>query len=452
MGNSERHNGLLTFFSTTLWELEPDHYRGVRRHGLRYLQIIALVARDFWLDQCPLRAAALSFTTILSLVPFFALTFAVLKGLGVQNKLEPLILEQVTAGSQQMISNIVLYINNTNMTSMGAVGLVGLIVTVIALLANIEEAFNVIWGVRETRSLYRKFSDYLSVVVSGPLLLLAATSITTSLQSQALVKRFISTTYLGDILLFGFQLVPYFSVALALVFLYIFIPNTTVRFRSAIIGGLLAGASWQIAQWGYIHFQVGVSRYNAIYGTMAALPVLMIWIYTSWLIVLFGVEMVYAHQNLRTFLREQRAGSLSHSVKELLALAVLQDIAAAFHTGKAAWTAEQLAEDLDVPLRVVRELLDLLSVSGYLVETAGDRPSWQPARDLECIPLQEVLKTLKEHGSGCRITRLTGGEQRLRGILDRMEKGGEDALAGMTLHDLVAPQLPATPAASAPPD
>lgn len=452
MGNSERHKGILTFFSTTLWELEPDHYHGVRRHGLRYLQIIALVARDFWLDQCPLRAAALSFTTILSLVPFFALTFAVLKGLGVQNKLEPLILEQVTAGSQQMISNIVLYINNTNMTSMGAVGLVGLIVTVIALLANIEEAFNVIWGVRETRSLYRKFSDYLSVVVSGPLLLLAATSITTSLQSQALVKRFISTTYLGDILLFGFQLVPYLSIALALVFLYIFIPNTTVRFRSALIGGLLAGASWQIAQWGYIHFQVGVSRYNAIYGTMAALPVLMVWIYTSWLIVLFGVEMVYAHQNLRTFLREQRAGSMSHSVRELLALAILQDIAAAFHNGHAAWTAEQLAEDLDVPLRVVRELLDLLATAGYLAETASPHPGWQPARDLECIPLQEVLKTIKEHGSGCRITRLTRGEQWLRAILDRVEKGGEDALAGMTLHDLVATQPPATPAASAPSD
>ncbi|GFE56175.1 YhjD/YihY/BrkB family envelope integrity protein [Geobacter sp. AOG1] len=452
MGTSDHHKGLLAFFSTTLWELEPDHYRGLRRHGLRYLQIIALVARDFWLDQCPLRAAALSFTTILSLVPFFALTFSVLKGLGVQNKLEPLILEQVTAGSQQMISKIVLYINNTNMTSMGAIGLVSLVVTVIALLASIEEAFNVIWGVRETRSLYRKFSDYLSVVISGPLLLLAATSITTSLQSQTLVKWFISTSYLGDILLFGFHLVPYLSAAMALVFLYIFIPNTNVRFSSALIGGVLAGASWEIAQWGYLHFQVGVSRYNAIYGTMAVLPVLMVWIYTSWLIVLFGVEVVYAHQNLRTFLREQRAGSMSHSVRELLTLAILQDIAAAFHTGRDAWTAEQLAEDLDVPLRVVRELLDLLATSGYLTETAGTRPAWQPARDLECIPLHNVLKTIKEHGSGCRITRLTRGEQRLREVLDRMETGGEDALAGMTLHDLVATQHPTIPADSIPQD
>ena len=440
MKTNSRHRDLLTFFTTTLWDLEPDHYRGLRRHGLRYLQIIALVARDFWLDQCPLRAAALSFTTILSLVPFFALTFAVLKGLGVQNKLEPLILQQVTAGSQEMVSRIVHYINNTNMTSMGAIGLVSLIVTVIALLTSIEEAFNFIWGVRETRSYYRKFSDYLSVVVSAPLLLLAATSITTTLQSQSLMQWFISSSYFGDLFLFVFSLVPYLSIAVALVFLYIFIPNTNVRLKSALIGGILAGASWQVAQWGYLHFQVGVSKYNAIYGTMAVLPVLMVWIYTSWLIVLFGVEVVYAHQNLRTFLREQRTGNMSHSVKELLALAILQDIGTAFHAGQAAWTAEQLAEGLDVPLRMVRELLDFLAAAGYLAETVGTHSAWQPARDLESIPLQDVLKTLKEQGSGCRITRLTRGEERLREILDRMEKGGEDALAGMTLHDLVTPQ------------
>jgi membrane protein len=442
MGSNDSHKGLTTFFSTTLWELEPDNYRGFRHFGVKYLQILALVAREFWEDHCPMRAGALSFTTILSLVPFFAFTFAVLKGLGVQNKLEPLILEQVTAGSQEIISKIISYINNTNMTSMGAIGLMTLIITVVALLDSIEEAFNVIWGVRETRSLYRKFSDYLSVVVSAPLLLLAATSITTSLQSQVLAQWLTKTSYLGDVLLLVFQLAPYISTSLALVFLYIFIPNTSVRFKSALIGGVLAGTAWQLAQWGYLHFQVGVARYNAIYGTMAALPVLMVWIYTSWLIVLFGLEVVYAHQNLRTFRREQRTRAMSHSVKELLALAIIQDIASAFHDGRTGWTAEELAEDLDIPLRIVRELLDLLAAAGYLVETASPYQAWQPARELEYIPLQDVIKALKEHGGGCRITRLTSGEQRLKDILARMEAGGATALAGMTLHDLVVPPLP----------
>ena len=304
MAETTRHEGLIHFFTTTLWKLEPEEYGGLKGRGVKYLQIMALVVKDFWFDQCILRASALSFATILSLVPFFALTFAVLKGLGVQNKLEPLILEQVAAGSEEIVEKIVSYINNTNMTSLGAIGLATLIVTVITLLGNIEEAFNVIWGVRETRSLYRKFSDYLSVVISGPILLMAATSITTSLQSQAVTKWLEANAYFGTVLFFFFHILPYLSVSIALVFLYIFIPNTKVRFGSALVGGTLAGTSWQIAQWGYLHFQVGVSKYNAIYGTLAVLPVFMVWIYTSWLIVLFGVEMVCAHQNIRTFRRE----------------------------------------------------------------------------------------------------------------------------------------------------
>jgi membrane protein len=434
---------LYHFFSTTLWELEPEAFTGSKRYAVKYLQLLALVARDFWDDQCLLRASALSFSSILSLVPFFALTFAVLKGFGVHNKLEPLILDEVAAGSQEIVGRVVTYINNTNMTSMGAIGLVTLVVAVITLLGNIEEAFNVIWGVKETRSLYRKFSDYVSVVIIGPLLLLAAVSITTTLHSQALVKWLVQTSYLGDVLLLFFRLAPYLIIWLALVFLYIFIPNTPVRFKSALFGGVLAGTVWELAQWGYIHFQVGVARYNAIYGTLALLPIFMVWIYTSWLIVLFGVEVVYAHQNIRTFRREIHNPSLSHRVKELLALAILLDIAEAFHFRRHPWTPEQLAEDLDIPVRVVRELLAILIETGYLMETAGENPTYLPARELEHIAIRDVLLTLKNYGGGLTIARLSAGELRLQEILERVEACSAAALEGMTLKDLVAGPPPA---------
>ena len=428
---------LAAFFSTTLWQLEPEMLTGIRRHAVKYLQILALVIRDFRDDQCLLRASALTFTTILSIVPFFALTFAVLKGFGVQNKVEPLILDQVAAGSQETVDRIITYINNTNMTSMGAIGLVTLIITVITLLGNIEEAFNVIWGVKETRSFYRKFSDYLSVVITAPLLLLAAVSITTTLQSQTLVKWLVETSYLGDLLLLLFRLAPYLIIWLALVFLYIFIPNTRVRFRSALFGGILAGTIWQLAQWGYIHFQVGVGKYNAIYGTLALLPIFMVWIYTSWLIVLFGVEVVYAHQNIRTFRSEIRNPSYSHSQKELLCLAIMQDIAVAFHFERTPWTPEQLAEDLDIPVRVVRDLLSFLMETGYVAATAGDLPHYIPARELDRIAIKDLLQTLKNQGDQCRITRMSEGEKRLQEILARLDAGTAAALAGMTLKDLV---------------
>jgi membrane protein len=434
---------LSRFFSATLWELEPEAFTGLKHFAVKYLQILALVMRDFWDDQCLLRASALSFSTVLSFVPFFALTFAVLKGFGVHNKLEPFILEQVAAGSHEVVDRIITYINNTNMTSLGAIGLITLIITVISLLGNIEKAFNAIWGVKETRSLNRLFSDYLSVIFTGPLFLLAAVSITTSLQSQTLVKWLVKTSYLGDALLFLFRLAPYLIIWMALVFLYIFIPNTRVRFKSALIGGVLAGTLWELAQWGYIHFQVGVAKYNAIYGTLALLPIFMVWIYTSWLIVLFGVEVVYAHQNIRTFRREVRNPLISHSLKELLVLAILQDIAEAFHFERHPWTPEKLAEDLDIPVRVVRELLSLLIETGFLTETAGENPAYLPARELDRIAVKDVLATLKTHGEGCTNTRMTGGEMRLQEILTRVEAGSAAALAGMTLKDLITESPPA---------
>lgn len=434
---------LSRFFSTTIWDLEPETFAGFRRHALKYLQITALVIKDFRDDQCMLRASALTFTTILSLVPFFALTFAVLKGFGVQNKIEPLILDQVAAGSHEIVDRIITYINNTNMTSMGAIGLVTLIITVISVLGNIEEAFNVIWGVKETRSIYRKFSDYLSVVITAPLLFLAAISITTTLQSQTIIKWLVETSYLGDALLFFFRLVPYLIIWLALVFLYIFIPNTRVRFKSALVGGVLAGTVWQLAQWGYIHFQVGVGKYNAIYGTLALLPVFMVWIYTSWLIVLFGVEVVYAHQNIRTFRRELHNPSFSHSQKELLCLAILQNIAIAFHFERNPWTAEQLAENLGIPVRVVLELLSFLLESGYIRTTANEYPTYFPARELDRIVVENVLETLKNHGDNCKLTRITKEELRLQKILTRLDSGMAASLKGMTLKDLVAGSPPA---------
>jgi membrane protein len=442
MADDTKQEGLIHFFTTTLWELEPEEYGGLKGRGVKYLQIMALVVKDFWDDQCILRASALSFATILSLVPFFALTFAVLKGLGVQNKLEPLLLEQVAAGSEEIVEKIVTYINNTNMTSLGAIGLVTLIVTVITLLGNIEEAFNVIWGVKETRSLYRKFSDYLSVVISGPILLMAATSVTTSLQSQAITQWLMANAYFGSLMFLFFHLLPYLSVSLALVFLYIFIPNTKVRFGSALIGGILAGTSWQIAQWGYLHFQVGVSKYNAIYGTLSILPVFMVWIYTSWLIVLFGVEVVYAHQNIRTFRREVRGPVLNQGLKEILCLAALQKISLSFHSGEAHWNVDSLAESLQVPVRTLRDLLGELVTDGYLVATAEEPPAYQPARSLDQIRVNDVLQTLRHTGGREMPVRLDATTSFLREITGRIDAAGAAALAGMTLQDLVSRALP----------
>jgi len=256
------------------------------------------------------------------------------------------------------------------------------------------------------------------------------------------VQWFIRKTYFGDLLLFGFRLVPYLSIWVAMVFVYTFIPNTKVRFKSALIGGVLAGTSWELAQWGYIHFQVGVARYNAIYGTLSLLPIFMIWIYTSWLIVLFGLEVVYAHQNIRTFRREDRHASINYASREMLTLIILLNIAEAFYHEQPPWQLEQLAEELDLPVRVVREIVEAMVAAGYLVETAGEQPAYLPARELEHIQVSGVIATLKNAGDVWMPTRLSRERQVLEGVLAKVEAGSSTALAEITLKELVM-RLPA---------
>lgn len=440
-GMAER---IIGFFTHTIWELEPDSFGPVKGRLVRYLQIGALVVKDFLDDQCLMRASALAFSTLLSIVPFFALAFAVLKGFGVQNTLEPFILEQVAAGSHEIVDNIVTYINNTKVGAIGAVGLVLLIVTVVSLLGTIEEAFNVIWGVRETRSLYRKFSDYLSVLVSGPVLLLAAVSTTTTIESQAFVQWLMDSTYLGDVLVLLLHLVPFLSIWIALVFLYMFIPNTRVRFRSALVGGVIAGTIWQGAQWGYITFQVGVAKYNAIYGTLSVLPIFMVWLYTSWLIVLLGGEVVYAHQHIRTFRREVRIPSMSSVARERLALALVFEISLAFRNDRPAWSVTGLAEHLDVPERSVRELLQCLADGGILAAGCGDDPLYLPARELEHIRVRDVLAAMRNQGVG--LPGQMGGEGHL--VIDDLwgtiEAAVQGAVGDLSFKELAERVKPAS--------
>lgn len=419
-----------------IWRHDPAQVGGWKGKGLRLLQFLDFVFANFTANNALLRATALSFTSLLSLVPLLALAFSVLKGLGAQNRLVPLILKQVTAGNEEVVDRVVSYIGNTNMGSVGAIGLAALLFTAISMLGSIEEAFNAIWGVPETRSFYRKFSDYLSVLISAPLLLLAATSITTTLQSKWLTSWIIERTYLGDLFLFTLGLTPYLVVWTAIFLLYVFIPNTRVRFDSAAVGAVLAGTLWQLAQWAYIHFQVGAGNYNAIYGTLAALPILMVWLYVSWIIVLFGMEVVAAHQNRSTFRRDIRGREISHALQELVALAALRHIADSFYRGEPAWGEHHLAVKLGVPLRIVRDTLEHLREQGFIVQAGEGRGSFYPARDLDQVSIAQVLLSLRRRGASATIA----GEEQADAILASSERALCAALEGLSLKDLALPE------------
>ena len=372
----------------------PEDWNGLKGRFFLTLQAIYGISTSFTTHKGPLRAAALTYTTVLSLVPFLAIAFAVLKGLGAQNALEP-VLQRFAGDSEETISRIIAYVNNTNVKSLGVIGLVMLIVTVISLMDSIEDAFNTVWGVRETRTLQRRFSDYMSVVIVGPILLLAATSMTSFLQSQWLLQWLIQNTYLGDAILLSFRLLPYLSVWIAMVFLYVFIPNTRIKFGSAVVGGVIAGTAWELAQWGYFHFQVGVANYNAIYGTLSVLPVFLVWVYTSWLIVLFGLEIVFAHQHRGHGCAGSNALPVTVTAREELAVAVMVQVSLQFQKGGTPLSGRLIADGLNVPLQPVEFVIAELAQLGYLVSTAGSEAGWLPARDPSEVHVGDLFGALR---------------------------------------------------------
>jgi membrane protein len=254
-----------------------------------------VLVEKFFNDRCTTMASALAFSSMLSIVPFLAIAFAVLTRLDVQATLTPILLSNLAGGSQEVVTRILRYINNTRITSLGVIGLATLLFSVLATLDTIEEAFNQICGVARGKAVHHKLRDYLLVIFSIPLLAALAITTTTGLQHQDIIQWLLKMFGGGN--LFLLRLASQLCILIALVCLYMLLPNVRIRLGHALAGAIIAGTAWQLAQKVFIYIQLGVSRQNAIYGTLALLPVFMLWIYTSWCIVLAGMEIIWHFQN-----------------------------------------------------------------------------------------------------------------------------------------------------------
>jgi membrane protein len=368
------------------------------------------------------------------------LTFALLKAFGVQNLLQPLIIEKLNVGDGQVAEVILGYINNTQVTKLGAVGLIFLIIAVVSLLTNVEKSFNHVWGVKNVRPILRRFADYLSVIFVGPLLIISAISMTSTLTSNSLVQKLLEMQMVGNLILLLFKVTPFVFMWLAFTGLYVFMSNIKVEWRAAFIGGVAGGTLWQIAQVGYIHFQVGVGRYNAIYGTMAALPIFMVWLYLSWVIVLFGLGVCYAKQNLRTSGRDLRGSEVSRSSYEQVALVLLVTLADRFSRGDPPVSYEQLAKYLFIPPRLCRSIINLFLELGFVTEicTLTGRCQYQLGRSAGNLSLAEILKKMGD--SGEEVLHLNPHPQTKIALetYQRIKELITVDLAGITLGDLVS--------------
>lgn len=389
-------------------------------------------------DQILLRAHSLTYLTLLSLLPLLALAVSLVDLLGVSADLTRLIAGQIAAGSPEAARFIEERAENLEFGALGTLGGAVLLGTTILAVGSVEKALNGIWGVTKQRPWVRRVPDYLAVVLVAPLLLGIAISLATTLQSQWVVQRLLETPYFEDLLRVGLRQAPTVLLVGAFSLLYWFLPNTSVRIPSALLGGLVAGILFMLAQRVYVGFNMGAARYDAVFGTFAALPLLMVWIYISWTIVLLGAEIAYAHQTLPTVRREARGGplSLGAAARESIGIAVALESARAFRDARPVWTPIGLADDLDLPLRTVQEVAEKLEAAGLLIASGEREGGYQLGRPAEQVRVADVLVAIRGERASRALPESAVG-RRVQEVVREIDANEAKASEAHTLRDLL---------------
>lgn len=394
------------FLTTGIWRIRADKLPRPKSFLLRQLRIIVLAWRGFDEDKCKLRASALTFYSLLSIVPMVAMAFGIAKGFGFEKHLQEILIEKFP-GQEDVVMYIISFaqamLEKTQGGLIAGIGIAVLFWAVIKVLGQIESSFNDVWGIKQSRSFGRKFSDYMSVMLICPILLIMSSSMTVMITSQVtlIMEKISILGAFSPVIMFSLKFLPFVFLWILFTFFYAFMPNTKVLIRSAFLGGVVAGTIYQITQWGYITFQIGASKYGAIYGSFAALPLFLIWLQISWLIMLFGAEISFAEQNVETYEFEPDSLKVSGRFKRLLALRITHLCVKNFSKAKTPWTAAQIAHRLEIPVRLVRQILFELTESGILVQVRFsdlNEVSYQPAKNIEDLTIQDVLETMDAHG------------------------------------------------------
>ncbi|NLX20155.1 MAG: YihY/virulence factor BrkB family protein [Phycisphaerae bacterium] len=435
---------IVDFVRTDVWRIPLGKMPRRKSFFIRQLRIILLAFRGFDENKCQLRASALTFYTLLSVVPVVAMAFGVAKGFGFEKLLEAQLMERLP-GQEEVVGRIITFaqtlLDNTRGGMIAGIGVAVLFWAVIKVLGNIERSFNDIWGIEKDRPLGRKFADYLSVMLVCPVLVIVASSLTVFITTQVtlITERVALLGVLSGIISLSLKLLPYAVIWILFSFVYVFMPNTKVTLRSGILAGIVAGTIYQAVQWIYITFQVGMAKYNAIYGSFAALPLFLVWLQLSWLIILFGAEICFAHQNVETYEFEPDCLRVSRGFRTLLSLQITHLLVRNFREGLEPATATGLSRALDIPVRLVHQILDDLVKSGILSETRAQEDketAYQPGRSTENLTIACVIDALARQGTDRIPVARTPELAALAGSLESFRETVEQSPANKLLREL----------------
>lgn len=384
------------FLSKDLWNMEPDAFSGLRLTGVKFLRICALVVKGFQDDKCPLHAAALTFISVMALVPFLVILFAIAKGFGVERASEMLIekASDMPEALQQALTNIISTVESASAGTLGSVGTIIFLWVAIKMLSNIEETFNLVWGVKDSRTLIDKVRNYIVVMVIAPILLIVTTS------SQPVLIGFADKLeWMGFLLKLGLQVVPLLLMASGFCMVYVFLPNTKVKIGPAFLGGLVAALLTVLFQYAIISLGVGVSRYNATYGALAAIPIFLFWVQMSWMILLMGAEVAFSIQNAGTYAREQRAVNPSPRARLCLAMALMQRITDKFESPDAPFDTVAYGTENRIPIRLINDVIGILAEASLVTEASEHPGCYTLLRDPRRISARDIADAVLDDGA-----------------------------------------------------
>ncbi len=393
-------------WNDAIWRTQLSEISRGKTFVLKQLRIIVLAARGFTNDKVQLRASALTFYSLLSVIPMAAIAFAIAKGFGLDENLKLLIIKKFQ--SEQMVLNWLLdnannALEKTKGAYMAGVGIIILFWSVMSLLNHIESSFNHIWQIRSSRPWYRKFTDYLTIMLIAPVFIILSSGLTgfTITQLPDYLARAPIIDFFKPVIGFLVKFTPYIITWISLTVLFIIMPNAKVKFVPALISGIIAGTILQGIQWLYIDLQFGISKLSAIYGSFAAVPLFVLWLQTSWIVVLLGAEISFANQNVSRYEMESEALNISNYQKRALVLMIMHLIIRNFMLGEKPISATYIAANLKIPVRLARDILqDLNSVNlvSIIHENEEKERLYQPAIDINKLTVSFVFSRLDKKG------------------------------------------------------
>ncbi len=394
---------IIQFLQVGIWRVPTRGLSPLRRVVYEVIKVVSLAVRFFTTKQVLTQASALTYSTLLAIVPILAVVFAIARGFGFNRYIEVWFRDALS--SQPQVADVIIgfvnsYLVHTQSGVFLGVGLVFMLYTVLMLVSNIEQTFNEIWQVKKQRSIFRTFTDYLAMFFLFPILIVVSSGL--SIFFATFARSMPDYLLLGPVVRSLLALSPYILMSCLFVSLYVFMPNTHVRVRNAIIPGMLAGVAMQWLQFFYIHSQIWMTGYNAIYGSFAALPLFMLWMQISWTICLFGAELTYVSQNLDYYDYGARTSNLSHRYRMMLSALLMGHVCRSFADGRQPYTADELRRATGVPIRIVNDLLFKLIEARLLVEISTDekgQPSqFMPAESLDNLNVGVMIDRLESQG------------------------------------------------------